>query len=101
MSAVRHRIARLEQVRGRDHPRFLIVHGAGSRDEAIVVLTEKGVVVGHKDMVDWEPGPTPPTVEVIPMSMSIEDALQFLDAQDAAATSELKPIRGNQDARAR
>lgn len=101
MSAVRHRIARLEQVRGRDHPRFLIVHGAADRAEAMAVLAEKGVVVGHKDVVDWEPGPTPPTVEVIPMSMSIEDALQFLDAQDVAAASALKTIRGNQDARAR
>jgi hypothetical protein len=99
MSAVRHRIARLEQVRGRDHPRFLIVHGAGSRDEAIVVLTQKGVVVGHKDMVDWEPGPTPPTVEIITMSMPIEDALALLDAENTGASA-LKTIKGNQDARA-
>lgn len=96
MSAVRNRVARLEHVRGDNHPRFLIVHGAGSRDEAMTVLAEKGVAVGHKDMVDWEPGSTPPTVEVIPMSMQMEDALALLDA---AATA-LKTIKGNQDARA-
>jgi len=99
VSGVRSRFARLEQGRSDSNLRILIVHGVASRDEALAVLAEKGVLVGHKDMVDWEPGSTPPTVEVIPTSMQIEDALALLDAEDAAATP-LKTINGNQDARA-
>lgn len=99
MSGVRSRIAKLEQVRGNNYPRILIVHGVASRNEALAVLAEKGVLVGHKDMVDWEPGSTSPTVEVISTSMPIEDALALLDAEDAAATP-LKTIKGNQDGRA-
>ena len=100
MSGVRNRVARLEQVRGDNHPRFLIVHGAASRDEAISALAEAGVAVGHKDIVDWEPGSTPPTVEIIAMSMPVEDALALLDVE-GHATSPLKTIKGNQDAGAR
>ncbi len=99
MSAVRNRVARLEQVRGGDHPRFLVVHGASNRDEAMAVLREKGVAVGSKDLVDWEPGIAPPTFEIIPMSMPIEDALAILDAEDTAA-GRLNSIKGNHDASA-
>lgn len=100
MSGVRSRVARLEQVRGDNHPRFLIVHGAADCAEAVAVLAENGVVVGHKDMVDWEPGSTPSTVEVIPMTMPFEDALALLDVE-GHATSPLNTIKGNQDAGAR
>lgn len=99
MNTVRNRVAKLERVRGDNHPRILIVHGVASPDEALAVLAERGVLVGHKDMVDWEPGSTSTTVEIIPTSMPIEDALALLDAEDAAATP-LKTINGNQDARA-
>ena len=100
MSAVKNRVARLEQVRGDNHPRFLIVHGAASREEAVAVLGERGVTVTPKDLTDWLPGTTPPTVEIIPMSMPFEDALALLDVE-GHATSLLKTIKGNQDAGAR
>lgn len=100
MSAVRNRVARLEQVRGDNHPRFLIVHGVANHEEALTTLGERGVAVGQKDMVDWLPGTTPPTVEVIPLSMPFEDALALLDVE-GHATSPLKTIKGNQDAGAR
>lgn len=85
MSTIRARLAKLELTHRPILGRFIVVKGVGSMDAAMSVLAERRIKVTKDDMVFDEMGEGAPTVEIIDVTQTHEEALEEILALEEAA----------------